>query len=157
MMPTMPEFVLTAEAVPFIEADTNDDRLTTQAESQAWVEHQWAIMSQGATGISRLQFEAWMQALFGPVEVTSQFGPLSFDRDMDRQITDEEFRTEIARRFSVRDANQNGVVERGEMFLRLPRPPQMMRPPRGGPPGGGPPGGGPPGGGGGRPGGGFPG
>lgn len=146
MMPTMPEFVLTADAVAFIEADANDDRLTTQAESQTWVERQWAIMSEGTTGISRLQFEAWMQSLFGQVEVTSQFGPLSFDRNMDRQITDEEFRTEIARRFSVRDANENGVVERGEMFLRLPRPPQLMRPPRGGPPSGG-----------GRPGGGYPG
>jgi hypothetical protein len=149
-MGAIPESILAIEAVPFVEADSDGDRTTTRVEFQAWIETQWAGLAQDKTVVSRVEFDDWVRAVFGPIEVASQFGPLSFDRNMDRRVTAEESRAELFRRFALRDGSLNDAVERGEMFVRLPRPEPMMRsqrrPPGGMPPGGPPGGGRPPGG-----------
>lgn len=142
----IPEAVLAADAAPFIEADLDRDRRTTTVEWNAWIEAQWKIVAEDDPAITKLRFTAWTQSLFGAVDVGLQFGSLSFDRDLNRVITADEFATELLRRFELRDANDNDGLERDELWVRLPPMPSMPRPPFGAPPGGMPPGG-PPGGG----------
>jgi hypothetical protein len=145
-MGAMPDAVLAADAALFIEADANMDRRTTRVEWSAWSAATWKTLAGNDEAIGIPRFGAWTQSLFGPVDVASQFGNLSFDRDMNGAITAEEFSTELDRRFGFRDATDNGAIEREELWVRLPKMPSMSRPPSGMPPGGRPPGG-PPGGG----------
>jgi hypothetical protein len=143
-MGAMPDFVLAADAMLFAEADANHDRRTTSEELDAWTDAQWKILAGDKSAIGAVRFSEWTTSLFGPVDIASQFGNLSFDRNMDGQITREEFTAEMRRRLAFRDASADGVVERGELWVRLPRMPSMQRPPGGMPPGGMPPGGGRP-------------
>lgn len=143
----MPDAVLVADAIPLLDADANRDRETDTAEMLAWIAEQWALLSHGQPSVGRAAFEDWGAALLGARDVSSQFGGLFFDHNLDMRISEEEFRSELMRRFKARDVNQDGKVTRNELFVRLPTPEPMMRPP-GGMPGGGMPPGGPPGGGG---------
>jgi hypothetical protein len=140
----MPDYVLAADSIVFTEADADRDRRTTTPELAQWAQTQWTLLARDGAAIGVVRFGEWSQSLFGPIDVASQFGHLTFDRNMDGQITREEFATELQRRMTFRDENANGVLERVELWVRLPRMPSG--PPRGMAPGGMPPGG-PPGGG----------
>lgn len=144
--PAVPEVVLAGDALIFLEMDANRDRVVDRGELNAWQAQEWTAASRGAASLSQMQFQQWQVAMFGDTGFAGRFGFYAFDENLDQGLSAEEFQAELERRFAATDRNADDLINRAELFVRLPRPPSMpsgmRRPPAGGPSGGGPPGGG---------------
>jgi len=132
-----PSVVLSGDALAFVSFDADGDYRVTRDEAVQGVAREWALF--GADALSPIQFQRWSAlALGGPA-----MGPyrLEFDRNVDGQITRDEFEAAFLTRFDAYDRDGDGVVTRADMLRVLPRPamqrpPRMPRMPPGGPPGG---------------------
>jgi len=138
-----PSAFLSGAALLFVQFDTDGDYVTSRAEAEAGAQREWARASGGAAILTPLQFDAWSaKALGGP-----NLGPyrLSFDSNVNNEITQTEFIGAITAKFDAWDKNKDGMLTRVEMIERLP---ELRRGPEGagegGPPGGRPQAGRPP-------------
>ena len=123
----------TGAAMLFVQFDTDRDYTTTKAELDAGIPAEWARASDGKPTMTPLMFETWSaKALGGP-----NLGPyrLSFDTNVNNEITQDEFRAAILDKFTRFDTDKDGNVRRVDMVERLPDRGMGPRP-EGGPPGG---------------------
>lgn len=120
--------LLSADAMLLVGFDTDHDLNTTQSEVQAGLDREFARADANHdASLQPIEFQNWSNLVLGG----SQLGPyrLDFDRNVDNVITREEFDTEINARVRDYDADENGVLTRGE-FVRLvgqARPPSERR------------------------------
>lgn len=125
--------VLSGDALLWVSFDADRDYITSRAEAAAGLDEEWTRA--GGVALSPLDFEAWARrALAGPDLAPFR---LEFDRNMDNQITREEFDAALMARFSEHDRDGDGQLRRGELVQQVARMPmQGGDGPRGG---GGPP------------------
>lgn len=103
----------------FSDFDTNSDRLVTGDELIAGIELEWAgIEKTGA--ITPISFKSWQAAALGSEEAFPAF--LSFDRNLNSELSAEEFEEGIRQEFIKMDRDADGVLTRAELTFRIRRP-----------------------------------
>lgn len=136
-------FVARPITLLFTSMDASNDGILDVGELSAGVATEWSrLVGDGSNSIGAILIADWAsEALGSPDALPNR---LSFDTDLNSQVSEAEFRIGIEREFNTLDKDKNGLLTRSEMVFELPE----MRMNMGGPMGGGAGG---PGGGGNRP------
>jgi hypothetical protein len=110
--------LLSADAMLFVGFDADGDLGTSAAEVDSGIEREFARADANRDGtLQPLEFQNWSNIALGG----GQIGPyrLDFDRNVDNAITREEFAAEIRARVRDYDADENGVLSRGDFVRRV--------------------------------------
>ncbi|MGE0829481.1 MAG: hypothetical protein AB7O04_09035 [Hyphomonadaceae bacterium] len=122
--------VLSGDALLWVSFDLDADYITTRAEAEFGVARELARA--GRAPLTPIAFEDWSRRAIAAPDM-SPFR-LEFDRNVDGQITAEEFTAALMGRFQEHDANHDAQLTRAELVRRMPA--GVMQRGEGGPPGG---------------------
>jgi hypothetical protein len=123
--------LLSGDAMMLVSFDGDGDLSITTAEIDAGIGREFTRADVGGDGaLTPIEFQNWSNAVLGG----GPMGPyrLDFDRNVDNNITREEFEAEIRARVSAYDENGDNLLTRSE-FTRLvgsARPPVDRQRPR---------------------------
>lgn len=109
--------LLSADALMFTSFDADGDLRVTNGEIEPGINRELARADANHDGaLQPIEFQNWSNSVLGG----GSTGPyrLDFDRNVDNVITADEFRTELTARSRDYDADEDGVLTRGE-FIRL--------------------------------------
>ena len=132
-------FAVKPVALIIASMDADGDRRVQMDEFENGVQLEWQALSVGAKP-GALVFANWSKDALGAPDALPSF--ITFDRNLDGVISEEEFSGYLFRLFAEMDRNSDKAIDRSELVFRIER--QQG-------PGMGEGGGRPPGGGGGRP------
>jgi hypothetical protein len=118
--------VVSGDAFVILAADADGDLITSRAELDAALPALFAAADQDQTeSLSPLEFQAFARNHMGG-ELLGPFR-LEFDRNVDNQITAEEFAAAFVARFSRYDGDENAAVTRAELVRPLDLGGQQLR------------------------------
>ncbi|MFZ4121933.1 MAG: EF-hand domain-containing protein [Caulobacterales bacterium] len=124
--------VLSGDALLIVEADADNSRDTSRAEFEAALVAGFAQADSDAnTTLSPIEWQAWSRAVMG-ADLVGPFR-LEIDRNVDNQITQQEFTDELTARFDRYDVDQSGTLSRAEL-VRSFEPRSATERPRPAPP-----------------------
>lgn len=101
----------------FLSMDKNGDKMTTKAEAQTAIQAEWASFDNRP---SAAYFAQWSITNLGSTDVMPTF--MSFDRDFNGVVSEEEFASQLDRDFNRLDKNSDGHLERSEMLVAFEAP-----------------------------------
>ncbi len=97
--------------------DVNQDRVTTRVEMQSGIQSEWESFERNPSATT---FANWSRQTLGSIDANPTF--MSFDRDFNGVITEDEFATEIETLFTRLDKNGDDEVDRSEMIIAFQAP-----------------------------------
>ncbi|MEP4052827.1 MAG: hypothetical protein ABJN22_11330 [Litorimonas sp.] len=112
-------------ALLFADMDSNQDKVTSQAEMLTGVQNEWESFDRNPSATA---FSNWSLKALGSTDANPTF--MSFDRDFNGVITKSEFTAQFDRLFKIFDKNADGLLDRAEMIVAYQAP--MGRAQRGG-------------------------
>ncbi len=101
------------------EFDADRDRRITEAELSAGIAKEWGAM-EAAGSTTPLAYKSWQVAALGSEEALPAF--LSFDRNLNNELSADEFEQHMRQEFSELDRDNDGVLTRAELTFTLRRP-----------------------------------
>ena len=111
--------IATPVAVLFAAMDQNRDRIVTNEEKAAGIIAEWESINRDADGkVSAIQINDWSEAAMGARDTLP--GYLSFDTNLDRTISEAEFKVRMDDEFLQLDKNGDGQLTRSELLIVLP-------------------------------------
>lgn len=96
----------------FLAMDTNRDKIISKAEAQSGIAAEWSSFTKRP---SAAYFAQWSIAALGSIDAMPTF--MSFDRDFNGVVTEEEFTAQLNRDFDRLDKNKDDALERSEMLI----------------------------------------
>jgi hypothetical protein len=105
--------------------DSNQDKVTSQAEMLTGVQKEWESFDRNPSATA---FTNWSLKALGSTDANPTF--MSFDRDFNGVVTKPEFTAQFDRLFKDFDKNADGLLDRTEMIVAYQAP--MGRAQRGG-------------------------
>ena len=114
----------------FTSFDANSDRLIDGDELRTGIDEEWTAI-EAVNGTTPLGYKVWQRDALGSENAFPAF--LSFDRNLDNEMTKTEFDEAIRQEFASLDANKDGQLQRSELLINSRRP---QRGQQGGPQGG---------------------
>lgn len=96
----------------FVAMDTNQDKVLTRSELQSGTASEWAQFDRNP---SATYFAQWSLKTLGSTDAMPTF--MSFDRDFNGVIIEDEFSAQLERDFQRLDKNGDGRLERSEMIV----------------------------------------
>lgn len=99
-----------------IEMDSDRDGQTTRAELAAGRDALWNS-PEFSDAPGPIKFGMWARRVFGSSDIRPGF--LSYDRDFDSVISEDEFKETLGREFERLDKNTDGIVERSELVFTV--------------------------------------
>ncbi len=101
--------------------DANGDYQVSNAELAEGVEIEWANLSRGKPGkVSAIELADWAKQVMGSAEAMPN--SISFDTDLNAQITELEFGDRLRAEFALLDKDKDWNLTRAELVSRLPAP-----------------------------------
>lgn len=97
--------------------DMNQDRVTTRVEMQSGIQSEWESFERNPSATT---FANWSRQSLGSIDANPTF--MSFDRDFNGVISEDEFTTEIETLFARLDKNSDDKVDRSEMVIAFQAP-----------------------------------
>lgn len=108
-------------AILLTSMDANGDYLVSGDELSDGLDKEWMNLTGGVSGpVSALDLGDWAKEVLGSAEAMPS--SISFDRDLNGQITELEFLDRLRAEFRTLDKDDDGHVSRAEMVSRLPAP-----------------------------------
>lgn len=112
----------TLQAAPismvFASFDSNFDKLVSPTELRAGIEREWTSMNPSFRGnVGAINFEDWMVSALGASDAYPT--RLSFDADLNGQISKSEFITRLTTSFKGLDSNDDSALSRKELTFRV--------------------------------------
>ncbi|WP_371397024.1 hypothetical protein [Fretibacter rubidus] len=104
-------------AALFVSMDTNNDRMTSRAELESGTEQEWAGFDRPPSAV---YFAPWVRQNLGSVDASPNF--MSFDRDFNGVVTEQEFTEGLSQEFDKLDKNRDGQLTRSEMIVAFAAP-----------------------------------
>jgi hypothetical protein len=130
-----PTVYIVPEALLFAEFDADRDLRITFDELVAGADTTWTAIARGEDRTGYVEVQDWITSRLGAA--TFPVTVIAFDQNYDSVVTAEEFKTELRRRFLLRDDDLDRVLTRSEFVEEATqRREQQARPPA---PSGGPP------------------
>jgi EF hand len=131
------QFLMSADVLLFTDFDADHDRRITIAEIEAGLPDVFARADANHDGVLQpVEFATFSADTMGGMQMPPY--RLEFDRNVDNEITSEEFRTELLARAKEYDRNEDGVIVRAEFVRPAPGAGALRRmpavQPRNGPP-----------------------
>ncbi len=113
------QFVLSADALLFVGFDADADLAVTMDEVAAGAVAAFARADTSADGkLGPVEFADWSRLAMGGAQLPPY--RLDFDRNVDNDITSEEFSAELIARAKEYDQDQDGKVSRAEFVRPAP-------------------------------------
>lgn len=113
-------FVAQPIALVMSDFDADHDRTITRDELEAGAAAAWRELDENGDGdATPFELEAWQARALGSTEATP--GRVTFDRNLDGRITEEEFLAALRNQFQRLDADGNAALARAEL-VRLVEP-----------------------------------
>lgn len=108
-------------ALLFTGMDANRDKRVTRAEAQAGIEIDWRSLSPSITNkIGAFKIQDWAVQTLGSKEARPT--RLSFDRNLDNQVSGDEFADRLLTAFDKLDSDSDGALSRAELvFVSAPQ------------------------------------
>ena len=108
-------------ALFFAGLDSNRDKAVSQAELMAGIDADWKALKPSVTGkVGAFKIEDWALSTLGSREAYPT--RLSFDSNLDNQVSEDEFRDRLMRTFDDMDTDENGRLTREELiYIAAPR------------------------------------
>jgi EF hand len=133
------QFLMSADTLLFVDFDADHDLRVSTAEVEAGVTAAFARADSDGDGILQpVEFATWSGDSLGGTQMPPY--RLEFDRNVDNEITADEFRGELLARAKEYDRNEDGVITRAEFLRPAPGAGALrQRGPMTGPPPGGEP------------------
>lgn len=105
----------------FTSMDANRDKLVSRVEVESALPAEWKSLQPSFNNkVSALKLTAWAKATLGSAD--SLPSRLSFDSNLDNQVSEEEFVTRILSDFDRMDEDDDGQLSRAELvFVSAPR------------------------------------
>lgn len=142
-----PDFAGAKMATPmamfFAGLDNDGDLFVSRLEVEPAILREWERADADRNGrLSAFEYEDWMKTVLGDPEARP--GRIAFDKDLDGEISQNDFESRLLVEFTMLDRNDDGRISRQELLTTLRAGPPMSRGPGRSPSGGGrpPPGGG---------------
>lgn len=104
-------------AALFTSMDSNGDKKVSTIELQTGTQAEW---SRFGSRPSATYFAQWSIANLGSTDAMPTF--MSFDRDFNGVVSEEEFSAQLEREFQRLDKNQDSMLERSEMTVAFEAP-----------------------------------
>lgn len=96
--------------------DVDADHRVEISEFEAGVQSEWAsLLSAGSPGA--LNYAKWSKRVLGAADALPSF--ITFDRNLDGQISELEFTDYLSKQFVSLDANSDDVLEASELVFRI--------------------------------------
>jgi hypothetical protein len=106
--------IIAPEALLFVDFDADRDLKVTFDELQLGLDAAWKAISAGRATTGYLEVQDWITAQTGsngfPIAI------MTFDPNYDAGISEEEFKSEVRRRFLERDSNLDKAITRDEFI-----------------------------------------
>ena len=106
-------------ALLFVSMDANNDSVLDTSELDAGISSGWATLSASGSDVGAIQYNAWSEKNLGAADALPGF--MTFDRDLNRKMTPEEFDEGMRAQFTQLDANKDGQLERSELLFAIRR------------------------------------
>ncbi len=108
-------------ALFFAGIDSSGDKIVSRAELQAGIAREWRMLKPSISGkIGAFKMEDWALATLGARDAYPS--RLSFDSNLDNQVSQEEFTSRLTRSFDALDENGDGRLSRAELvFMAAPQ------------------------------------
>lgn len=108
-------------ALFFTGLDTDHDKIVTRAELDLGMDADWRAMEPSVTGkVGAFKIEDWALSTLGSRDAYPT--RLSFDSNLDNQVSAAEFKNRLVRTFDDMDEDGNGQLSRAELiFIAAPR------------------------------------
>ena len=104
-------------AILFASMDVNNDKVTSLIEMQKGAQSEWETFERNP---SATYFSQWSIANLGSIDAMPTF--MSFDRDFNGSISEEEFVNQLSSEFRRLDRNRDGQLQRSEMIIAFEAP-----------------------------------
>lgn len=106
-------------ALLFASMDQRQDSEIDGADLRAGIAREWRHLS-SAPRVGALEYGAWADVALGSAEALPSF--ISFDRDLNGELSELEFDDRLRAEFAELDKNSDGVLDRSELIFRIARP-----------------------------------
>lgn len=108
-------------ALMFTAMDTNRDKRVTRAEARTGIEADWQSLSPSITNkIGAFKIQDWAEQTLGSKDARPS--RLSFDRNLDNQVSGDEFSERLLAAFDKLDSDKDGALSRAELvFISAPQ------------------------------------
>lgn len=103
----------------FVSMDSNSDLVLDVPELEAGISTVWATLSAAGDDVGAIKYNAWSEKTLGSADTLPGF--MSFDRNLDRKMTSEEFDEGLRAQFTELDRNKDGQLERAELLFAIRR------------------------------------
>ena len=104
----------------FTSMDRNFDKSVTRDEVLNGITAEWSQMEPSISGkVNAIKFSIWIEQTLGSPE--SLPSRLSFDADLDNQVSRDEFSSRILASFDGLDADKDNILSRSELVYVAPR------------------------------------
>lgn len=104
----------------FTGMDTDFNKAVSRAELSAGIDREWKAMQPSfSQKVSAIKFSRWAEQTLGSTEALPS--RLSFDSDLDNQITKDEFSARLIASFDALDGDDDAMLSRAELVFTAPR------------------------------------